>query len=66
VTFDNVDLFPVTAGVNAGDHLVLGGCDTVELTRECGSPLLVFDEETRRFEVLERLPRIAGAQHATG
>ncbi len=46
--FDNVDLFPVTARINAADHLVLGGCDTVELAREFGSPLLVFDEETLR------------------
>ena len=48
MTFDNIDLFPVTAGVNAADHLLLGGCDTVELTREFGSPLLVFDGETLR------------------
>ena len=48
MTFDNVDLFPVTASVNAADHLVLGGCDAVELAQEFGSPLLVFDEETLR------------------
>ena len=46
--FDNASLFPVTASVNADDHLLLGGCDTVELAQEFGSPLLVFDEETLR------------------
>ncbi|MCL0029187.1 diaminopimelate decarboxylase, partial [Dehalococcoidia bacterium] len=46
--FDNVNLFPITAGVNTSDHLVLGGCDVVELAREFGSPLLVYDEETLR------------------
>ena len=48
MTFDNVELFPMTAVVNAAGHLVLGGCDTVELAQEFGSPLLVFDEETLR------------------
>ena len=46
--FDNASLFPVTADINGEDHLVLGGCDTVHLASEFGTPLYVFDEETLR------------------
>ena len=48
VTFDNVELFPITASVNAADHLVLGGCDTVDLASRFGTPLYVYDERTIR------------------
>ena len=48
MSFDNAGLFPVTAGINGEDHLVLGGCDTVHLASEFGTPLYVFDEETLR------------------
>ncbi|MCJ7426077.1 MAG: diaminopimelate decarboxylase [Dehalococcoidales bacterium] len=37
-------LFPSTAGVNNKGHLLLGGCDTVGLAAEFGTPLYVFDE----------------------
>ena len=33
-----------TQRVNAQDHLEIGGCDTVELAREFGTPLYVLDE----------------------
>ena len=46
--FDNRALFPFTADVNARDHLSIGGCDTVELAEEFGTPLLVFDDATLR------------------
>ena len=42
------DILPVTAAVNEAGHLTLGGCDAVELSREFGTPLYVFDEETLR------------------
>lgn len=42
------DILPVTAAANEAGHLTLGGCDTVELAREFGTPLYVFDEETLR------------------
>ena len=48
MTFHNASLFPITADVSPGDHLVLGGCDSVELAAEFGTPLYVFDEETLR------------------
>ncbi len=34
--------------VNAAGHLVLGGCDAVELARTFGTPLYVLDEEAVR------------------
>jgi diaminopimelate decarboxylase len=37
-------LFPSTAEVSNKGHLVIGGCDTVELAAEFGTPLYVFDE----------------------
>ncbi len=46
--FDNIDLFPFTAEMNAHDRLVIGGCDTAELATEFGTPLLVFDDSTLR------------------
>ncbi len=48
MSFENVSLFPITAGVNERDHLELGGCDVVDLASEFGTPLYVFDEETLR------------------
>lgn len=46
-------LFPVTAKTNQQDHLVIGGCDTVKLVAEFGTPLYVFDEETLRGKCAE-------------
>ena len=42
------DLFPVTAEVGKTGHLHVGGCDLVELVKQFGSPLYVFDEVTIR------------------
>lgn len=42
------DILPVTASVTEAGHLAIGGCDTVDLVREFGTPLYVFDEETLR------------------
>ncbi len=41
---DRLSLFPVTAEVNDRGHLVIGGCDTVQLAAEFGTPLYLFDE----------------------
>ena len=48
MTFENASLFPTTAEIGEGDHLILGGCDTVHLASEFGTPLYVFDEATLR------------------
>ena len=45
---DLASVLPRTAATTPDDHLVLGGCDTVELAREFGTPLYVFDEEELR------------------
>ena len=47
------DILPLTAAVNEAGHLTLGGCDAVELAREFGTPLYVFDEETLRHQCRE-------------
>ncbi len=41
-------LFPSTACVNGAGHLEVGGCDTVKLAAEFGTPLYVFDETNLR------------------
>ena len=46
--FDNIELFPYSADINDRDRLTIGGCDTVELADEFGTPLLVFDDATLR------------------
>lgn len=37
---------PTSATINQQDHLVLGGCDTVELAEKFGTPLWIMDEQT--------------------
>ena len=41
-------VLPVTAEVNGAGRLAVGGCDLVEVAREFGTPVYVFDEETLR------------------
>ncbi|MHB8618097.1 MAG: diaminopimelate decarboxylase, partial [Chloroflexota bacterium] len=40
-------ILPETADLRTG-HLFVGGCDTVELAKDWGTPLYVFDEQTIR------------------
>ncbi len=46
-------LFPLTAEVNDRGHLLIGGCDVVDLTKEFGTPLYLFDEPTLRHKCRE-------------
>ena len=47
--FENVKrVFPETAEINRRGHLVIGGCDVLDLTSQFGTPLYVFDEHTLR------------------
>jgi diaminopimelate decarboxylase len=46
-------LFPSTAEVDNKGHLIIGGCDTVELAAEFGTPLYVFDELGIRNRCIE-------------
>lgn len=43
-----IPVLPRTAGLTPDGHLALGGCDAVELAREFGTPLYVFDEKELR------------------
>ena len=60
MTFSNIELFPITASVSDEGHLVLGGCDTVGLASEFGTPLYVFDEDTLRGMCREFLSEFKG------
>ncbi|MFQ5826408.1 MAG: diaminopimelate decarboxylase family protein, partial [Dehalococcoidia bacterium] len=51
-TEPKLGLFPETAEIRH-NHLFIGGCDTVELAREFGTPLYVFDEATLRHKAAE-------------
>lgn len=44
----NQSLLPLTATVNGADHLVVGGCDVVDLVEQFGSPLYILDDHTLR------------------
>jgi diaminopimelate decarboxylase len=46
-------LFPLTTEVNKQSHLVIGGCDVVDLANEFGTPLYLFDELTLRHRCRE-------------
>ena len=56
-------LFPVTYRVNAAGHMEVGGCDLVELAREHGTPLYIYDEATVRQRASEYMAAMgAGGQ----
>jgi len=46
-------LFPLTAEVNNRGHLLIGGYDVVDLAKEFGTPLYLFDESTLRHKCRE-------------
>ena len=46
-------VLPITAGINAAGHLTIGGCDALDLAREYGTPLYVFDEADLRARCRE-------------
>jgi diaminopimelate decarboxylase len=41
-------IYPHTTVHNAAGHLEVGGCDVVDLAREFGTPLFIYDEQTLR------------------
>ncbi len=49
----NLSLFPAGSEVNKEGHLVIGGCDTVKLAAEYGTPLYIFDEQNLRDKCRE-------------
>jgi diaminopimelate decarboxylase len=46
-------LFPPASQVNDRGHLVVGGCDVVDLAAEFGTPLYLFDETSLREKCRE-------------
>ena len=46
-------ILPITTSTNQLEHLTLGGCDTVDLATEFGTPLYIFDEKTLRHSCRE-------------
>jgi diaminopimelate decarboxylase len=44
----NQALLPITARVNAKDHLEVGGCDVVDLAKRFGTSLYILDEASLR------------------
>jgi diaminopimelate decarboxylase len=52
-TVPKLALFPLTAEVNKQGHLLIGGCDVVDLANEFGTPLYLFDEITLRHKCRE-------------
>jgi len=48
-----IALFPLAAEVNDKGHLLIGGCDVVDLAKEFGTPLYLFDESTLRHKCSE-------------
>jgi len=45
---DRLVLFPETASESASGQLSIGGCDLLDLSREFGTPVYLFDEVTLR------------------
>jgi diaminopimelate decarboxylase len=58
-----IKLFPPESAVSDSGHLVIGGCDTVELAAEFGTPLYLFDEFSLRSRCAE-LKREFGQRYA--
>jgi len=54
-------LFPVTYRVNQAGHMEIGGCDLVELARDHGTPLYVYDETTVRQRCTEYMASVGAA-----
>ncbi len=53
ISMSRLSLFPITAEVNKNGHLVIGGCDTLELAAKFGTPLYLFDELGLRSKCAE-------------
>ena len=48
-----LSLFPLTARIDNQGHLCIGGCDLIDLAKEFGTPLYLFDEFTLRHKCRE-------------
>jgi diaminopimelate decarboxylase len=57
------DVYPLGARVNERGHLEVGGCDTVELAREFGTPAYIVTEDDLRARARSFVDALA-ARHA--
>ena len=64
-TIPILSLFPSTAEINEKDHLVLGGCDSMALAEEFGTPLYIFDELSVRNRCAEFKTEFGNRYHDT-
>jgi diaminopimelate decarboxylase len=55
------DILPDSSTANALGHLEIGGCDTIRLVEEYGTPLYVYDEETLRARCREFVQEFSNA-----
>ncbi|MCC7105135.1 MAG: diaminopimelate decarboxylase [Chloroflexi bacterium] len=55
-------VLPLSAGLSSNGHLAIGGCDTVALAAEFGTPLYVYDELTIRTRCREYRAAIQSVQ----
>lgn len=56
----NTSIQPVSASVNSDQHLAIGGCDTVQLAADFGTPLYVLDRQTMEESVAAYRRGLAG------
>jgi diaminopimelate decarboxylase len=50
---DRLTILPLSSMINTKGHLVIGGCDTVELAKKFGTPLYLFDRFTLISKITE-------------
>ena len=61
-----LSLLPDSAEVTTDGHLVIGGCDVLDLAREFGTPLFVYDEDHLRTRCREAVAAFGpGVNYAT-
>jgi len=60
-----IPLFPPGSEVNHRGHLVIDGCDTVDLAAEFGTPLYLFDESALRARCREFKDEFGGRYPGT-
>ncbi len=61
----SLNLFPLTARVDARNHLEIAGCDVVDLAREFGTPLYIFDDAHLRARAAEIRDAFQARWHAS-
>ena len=54
------NLLPDTADISSGERTLIGGCDLLELAKEFGTPLFVYDEDHLRSRCREAVRAFDG------